>query len=194
MVSVGPDIGGWSVYGIIWRSYSVRQSKTSKAWHYSRDMVIASKLPRRYRRLYKWPRYSLWRWVLEKALPSIFCLFRRLCRKVCQVHLTWTCDMTLRLSNRVLIACIKLNGKHLCATCKTTHHQALRLGTKLHDQIWASHRRVDSTVEQLRVEAARRKIYQRGYLADGKAIDDVLQDSRTPIRVRLACGYPLVGD
>ena len=65
---------------------------------------------------------------------------------------------------------------------------------KLHDQIWASHRRVDSTVEQLRVEAARRKIYQRGYLADGKAIDDVLQDSRTPIRIRLACGYPLVGD
>lgn len=100
----------------------------------------------------------------------------------------------LPLSDRVLIACIKSNGKHLCATCTTTHNQVLHLGTKLHDQIWASRKRVDSKDEQSRVEAARRKIYQHGYVADGKAIDDILHDSKTPIRVSLPCGYPLGGD
>ena len=152
-------------------------------------MVIASELPGLYRRLHKWPCYSLWRWTLEEALSSILCILSRLCRKVRQAHLTCTFDSTLRLSNRVLIACIKSNGKHLCATCKTTHTQVLRLGTKLHDRTWASRKRVDSKDEQLRVEAARKKIYQGGYVADGKAIDDILQESKTPTRVRLPCGY-----
>ena len=76
----------------------------------------------------------------------------------------------------------------------TTYDQVLRLGTKLHDRIWASRRRVDSKNEQLRVETARRKIYQHGYVADGKAIDDILQDSKTPIRVRHPYGYPMDGD
>ncbi|KAF8493768.1 hypothetical protein F5888DRAFT_1636512 [Russula emetica] len=52
----------------------------------------------------------------------------------------YSADYVERLSNRVLIACIKSNGKHLCATCQTSHDQVLRLGTKLHDQIWASRR------------------------------------------------------
>ena len=95
-------------------------------------------------------------------------------------------NVTLYYFDRVLIACIKLNGKHLCATCKTTHNQALRLGTKLHDRIWASRKRVDSNNAQSRVEEAGKNIYQRGYVADGKAIDNILQDSKTPIRVCLS--------
>ena len=103
---------------------------------------------------------------------------------------TFNDAQALPLSDRVLIACIKSNGKHLCATCKTTHDQVLHLGTKLHDQIWASRKRVDSKDEQLRVEAARKKIYQHGYVADGKAIDDILQDSKTLIRVSLLVAIP----
>ena len=76
----------------------------------------------------------------------------------------------------------------------TTHDQVLRLGIKLHDWIWASWRRVDSKNEQLRVETACRNIYQHGYVADGKAIDDILQDSKTLIRIRLPYGYPTDGD
>ena len=88
------------------------------------------------------------------------------------------------LSKRVLVACIKSNGKHLYATCKTTNEQVHGLGTKSHDQIYASRRRVDSESEQSRVDSARKKIYQSGYVADGAAIDKILRDSKTPIRVR----------
>ena len=96
---------------------------------------------------------------------------------------TWMLNVMLYYFNRILIACIKLNGKHLCTT---THNQMLHLDTKLHDRIWASHKRVDSNNAQSRVEEACKNIYQHGYVADGKAIDNILQDSKTPICVCLS--------
>jgi hypothetical protein len=87
------------------------------------------------------------------------------------------------LSKRVLIVCIKSNGKHLCATCKTIHERVHGLGTKAHDQISASHKCVDSEKEQSRVDSACKKIYQFGYIADGAAIDKILKESKTPIHI-----------
>ncbi|KAG6847579.1 hypothetical protein H0H93_007286, partial [Arthromyces matolae] len=85
-------------------------------------------------------------------------------------------------SDSVLVACIKSYGRFLCATCKTTREQVLRLGTKLHDVTWMSKERVDSAQEQFNVEAARKKIYESGFVADGKPIDRILDYSKTPIR------------
>ncbi|KAG6808669.1 hypothetical protein H0H92_003308 [Tricholoma furcatifolium] len=42
--------------------------------------------------------------------------------------------------------------------------------------------RMDSAAEQFNVEVARSKIYQSGFVADGKPIDRILNDSKTPIR------------
>ncbi|SRR5216683_1482237 len=87
------------------------------------------------------------------------------------------------LSERVLVTCIKSNSKHLCATCKTIHEQVYGLGTKVHDQISASHKHINSEKEQSRVDSACKKIYQFGYIADGAAIDKILKESKTPIRI-----------
>ncbi|KAG6824796.1 hypothetical protein H0H92_005805 [Tricholoma furcatifolium] len=42
--------------------------------------------------------------------------------------------------------------------------------------------RTDSVIEQARVEKARIKIFKQGYVADGKPIDNILKNSKTPIR------------
>jgi len=55
---------------------------------------------------------------------------------------------------------------------------------------WASRSRVDSKLEQRRVESAREKIYKFGYVADGTPIDKILQESKTPIRVRFPSQSP----
>ncbi|KAG6808360.1 hypothetical protein H0H92_004378, partial [Tricholoma furcatifolium] len=83
---------------------------------------------------------------------------------------------------RIIIACIKQNGNQFCATCTVTSRQAQLLGTKRHDVVYASRRRTDSLIEQNRVEKARVKIFKHGYVADGKPIDNILKDSKTPIR------------
>ncbi|KAG6824734.1 hypothetical protein H0H92_005989 [Tricholoma furcatifolium] len=83
---------------------------------------------------------------------------------------------------RIIIACMKQNGHQFCATCTVTSKQAQLLGTKRHDIVYASHRRMDSVIEQERVEKARIKIFKQGYVADGKPIDNILKDSKTPIR------------
>ena len=107
---------------------------------------------------------------------------RTMLKGTMQVYcLSWHCGLIL--SKRVLVACIKSNGKHLCATCKMTNKQVHSLGTKSHDQIFASCRWVDSESEQLRVDSACKKIYQYGYVADGAAINKILRESKTPICV-----------
>ncbi|KAG6808398.1 hypothetical protein H0H92_004278 [Tricholoma furcatifolium] len=83
---------------------------------------------------------------------------------------------------RIIIACMKQNGHQFCATCTVTSRQAQLLGTKRHDVVYASRRRTDSVIEQQRVEKARAKIFKQGYVADGKPIDNILKDSKTPIR------------
>ncbi|KAG6831420.1 hypothetical protein H0H92_010633 [Tricholoma furcatifolium] len=83
---------------------------------------------------------------------------------------------------RIIIACMKQNGHQFCATCTVTSRQAQLLGTKRHDIVYASRRRTDSVIAQERVEKARAKIFKHGYVADGKPIDNILKDSKTPIR------------
>ncbi|KAG6825178.1 hypothetical protein H0H92_004459 [Tricholoma furcatifolium] len=83
---------------------------------------------------------------------------------------------------RIIIACMKQNGHQFCATCTVTSNQAQLLGTKRHDIVYASRRRMDSVIEQQRVEKARVKIFKHGYVADGKPIDNILKNSKTPIR------------
>ena len=112
--------------------------------------------------------FSHTQWTMLKGTVQVYCL---------------SSHCGLILSKRVLIACIKSNGRHLCTTCKMTNDQVHSLGTKSHDQISASRRRVDSEREQLRVDSACKKIYQYGYVADGVAIDKILRELKTPIRV-----------
>jgi hypothetical protein len=85
------------------------------------------------------------------------------------------------------MACVKPNSKNLCATCKVTKTQVLGLGTKLHDLVYSSRKQEDGEREQDRIETARKRIYEYGYVADGKAIDEILGESKTPIWVRLTC-------
>jgi hypothetical protein len=68
-----------------------------------------------------------------------------------------------------------------------TKIQILGLGTKLHDFVYSSRKREDSEREQDRIETARKRVYEYGYVADGKAIDEILGESKTPIRVRFTC-------
>ncbi|KAG6809229.1 hypothetical protein H0H92_001089 [Tricholoma furcatifolium] len=83
---------------------------------------------------------------------------------------------------RILIARIKLNGNFLCTTCQVSREQLNHLGMKLHDVTWSSNQRIDSAAEQFNVEVAWSKIFKSGFVADGKPIDRILNDSKTPIR------------
>ncbi|KAG6913513.1 hypothetical protein DXG01_006243, partial [Tephrocybe rancida] len=82
---------------------------------------------------------------------------------------------------RVLLAGIKDIGTWLCVTCRTTISQVLRLGTKLHDFTWSSKIRTDSVSQQSNIRKARRKIFKKGYVVNGKPIDNVLGESLVPV-------------
>ncbi|KAG6809456.1 hypothetical protein H0H92_016160 [Tricholoma furcatifolium] len=82
---------------------------------------------------------------------------------------------------RVLVIGIKDIGTWLCATCRIMISQVLRLGTKLHDFVWSSHLQTDSVEQQNRIRKARKKIFSKGNVVNGKAIDDILGESLVPV-------------
>ncbi|KAG6848475.1 hypothetical protein H0H93_016682 [Arthromyces matolae] len=83
---------------------------------------------------------------------------------------------------RVLVSGIKDMGTWLDVTCRIMKKQLLKIGTKLHDIIWSSNFRVDSTQQQSRITRARKMIFEKGFAVNGKAIDQVLGESVVPVR------------
>ncbi|KAG6819019.1 hypothetical protein H0H93_016314, partial [Arthromyces matolae] len=82
---------------------------------------------------------------------------------------------------RVLLVGIKHIGEFLCATCRITLTQLERLGTKLHDIIWSRNLRTDSVAQNLRIKKARKLIFEKGKVVNGKPIDRALGESLVPI-------------
>lgn len=92
--------------------------------------------------------------------------------------------------SRVLLASIKSMAKFLCPRCLVTKEQAQEMGTVNDMKRRIKKARVDTERWQSWIERVRRWIYEDGNMADGKAVNDVLNsESLSPTRV---CWYSLL--
>ncbi|EKM75172.1 hypothetical protein AGABI1DRAFT_46869 [Agaricus bisporus var. burnettii JB137-S8] len=83
---------------------------------------------------------------------------------------------------KTLLASIKQKGKWLCTLCKIKTDQILQLGTKLHDLVWSTKFRVDSTFCARKIDEARKWIFERGIAVDSDRINDHLGESLVPVK------------
>ena len=92
--------------------------------------------------------------------------------------------------NRVLLACVRSLGACPCPRCFIRKEHISGLGTKVDGQRRAKLRKSNQRYQD-KIETARKIIYEKGYVVNSKAVDDVIgSESFTPTRVSQAgCLY-----
>ena len=87
---------------------------------------------------------------------------------------------------RILLACIKFLGKHLCPRCLVEKGQISELGTRVDIRRRELSKRMDDDLRKRLVEKARLKIYVKGVPVNSKNISDIIGEySLTPAWVSL---------
>ena len=89
-------------------------------------------------------------------------------------------------SGRVLLAWVRSLGACPCPRCFIKKEHIQSLGTKVDGQRRAKLRTCDQGYQR-KIETARKIIYEKGYVVNSKAVDDVIgSQSFTPTRVSRA--------
>lgn len=120
-------------------------------------------------------------------LDSLYIWLITLKSKFYIVHL----DLYQYYIYRVLLACVRNLGHCPCPRCLIKGEYINGLGTKVDRQRRAKLRKCDRQY-QAKIEDARKIIYEKGYVVNSKAVDQVIgSESLTPSRVSSAaiCMY-----
>lgn len=100
---------------------------------------------------------------------------------ICFQKKNFWCQIVAR---RILLCCLKFLGKCPCPRCTSLKTQISEIGTKADSQRRIKLLRVDNYQRQFDVEAARKKIFQRGKKVTSKSVEAILgPTSQVPTRV-----------
>lgn len=93
-------------------------------------------------------------------------------------------DITQKF-HRILIASIRNLGRCPCPRCLIPLDRVANMGMRRDMAQRRTLARIDDVKRRDRIETAREKIYEKGYVVDSRAVEDLLQeDSLVPTAVR----------
>jgi hypothetical protein len=86
--------------------------------------------------------------------------------------------------HRILIASIRNLGRCPCPRCLIPLDRVANMGMRRDMAQRGTLARMDDVKRRARIETAREKIYEKGYVVDSRAVEDLLQeDSLVPTAV-----------
>lgn len=92
-------------------------------------------------------------------------------------------DITQKF-HRILIASIRNLGRCPCPRCLIPLDRVANMGMRRDMAQRRALARMDDVKRRARIETAREKIYEKGYVVDSRAVEDLLQeDSLVPTAV-----------
>jgi hypothetical protein len=126
------------------------------------------------------------RWHPASLLPSYIYIFCRLQGKVGPDFL----NFGVYNFHRILISSIRNLGRCPCPRCLIPLDRVANMGMRRDMAQRRTLARIDDVKRRNRVETAREKIYEKGYVVDSTAVEDLLQgDSLVPTAV---CAFSFI--